>query len=344
MTTGIASGLGATWGFGKESSFGTIATVSHWLTINDDKVAGVKKTAQSQALHGGLYELASRRVLASFAAAGQVDLDVTTTKLGLLLQAMIGSPSSTAPVQQSTTTAYLQTHVSGDTVGESLTLQSGRPSVDGTINAFTYNGCKVTAWDLSVGTAALAKLALTFDGVDESISSTYVAPSYVPAAVLSWKDGALLVGGTVASTGGVITAITGGTAPSGTVSAVDLKGANGFDITRQQIGSLVKSEQLANAFRKYTGSLTVEFANLTDFYAFYRSDANLALQFTLTGGVIASSYNYELQVLIPAIKIDTDSITTDGPAILKQTLPFVVLDDGVNPVIQINYQSTDTTL
>jgi len=152
------------------------------------------------------------------------------------------------------------------------------------------------------------------------------------------------VGGTVASSGGVITGITGGTAPSGTVSAVDLKGANAFDTARQQIGSLVKSEQLANAFRKYTGQITVEFANLTDFYAFYRSDANLALQFTLTGGVIAGAYSYQLQVLIPAIKIDTDAITTDGPAILKQTLPFTVLDDGTNPVIQINYLSTDTAL
>ena len=340
--TVIPSGLGATWGLGQETTVGTAVTPTRFLPVNSDKVVGSKKTVQSEALHSGLFELGARRRLVMHEAKGQVDLDLTDRGLGLLLKNMIGS-SATA-VQQGGSAAYLQQHTPGDTLGLGLTLQSGRPDITGTIRAFTYNGAKVTDWELSCSTAGLAKLTATFDAWDESTATAYTAPSYTAANVLSFVDASLLLGATITTTSG-IASYSAGTAPVGTVKSVSIKGQNGLAVDRQQVGSLTKREALSNAFRKYTGQMVVEFANLTELYNLYYADTATSLVVSFTGGTaIAASYYPGLTIICPQIFLDGAPPATDGPGVLELTIPFTILDDGTDPPIQFNYMSKDTTL
>ena len=339
----IGSGLGATWGLAQEETVGTFQTPTRWLPVTSDKVKGSKKTVQSQALSGSSFEMAGRRRIAMFDVTGPVELDVTDQQLGIILQNMIGS-SATA-VQQGDTAAYLQVHTPGDTSALSLSLQSGRPTIEGDIQAFSYNGCKIADWELSVTAGGLAKLVATFDGVDESVDIEYTAASYIsPSAnVLAFTDVALLLGGTATTTDGVVT-VADGAEVVGTVKTVSIKGQNGLAVDRQNLGSLTKRNQLMNAFRKYTGSIEVEFANLTDLYNAYRSDDPLALQFSLTGVQIAEGYDAFLDVICPSIRFNGEPPETDGPAILTVTAPFDILDDGTDPTIQFSYQSIDTAV
>ncbi len=338
----IASGLGATWGFAEETTYGTFKAPDHFLQVESDKVKGSKKTVQSASLHGGPVEQASRRRVVFKDAKGPVALDLTDAKLGLLLKHMIGS-SATA-VQQGATTAYLQQHVPGDFQGLGLSLQSGRPDITGTVNAFSYAGAKVIDWEIAVSAAQLAKFSVTFDAVSESTVETYTAPSYTSMGVLSFVDASLLLGGTVTSVAGVVTGYAGGAAPVGTVKSVSLKGANAMAVDREQIGSLVKSQPIEDNWRKITGSMTVEFANLTEIYDLYNADTQVSLELKFQGELISGSYYKGLTITCPAVFLDGEPPETDGPKILELTVPFTVLDDGTNPVIEFDYMSTDIAL
>jgi hypothetical protein len=63
---------------------------------------------------------------------------------------------------------------------------------------------------------------------------------------------------------------------------------------------------------------------------------------TLTGSTIASTYHNVLDIILPAVKFDTSDISIAGPDIVQQSVPFTVLDDGSNAVIQVSITSTDT--
>ncbi|HEY3924352.1 MAG TPA: phage tail tube protein [Acidothermaceae bacterium] len=342
MTTGIPSGLGATWGVAPESAVGTATTSGmRWPQFDKAPFSLAKKIVQSQGLHGGLYEQAPRRAYTSRTAKGQVTMDLIDKQLGLLFKHMLGSSATTT--QQASTTAYLQTHTPGDTLGLSLSVQIGKPETSGTIQQFTYPGCKITDWSISTAVDQIGKLDLTFDGWDEQTTTGYAAPSYVAADVLHFAEASLLLGGTASTTSGVVS-VSGGTALA-VVKSATVKGTNALAADRIFIGSAgLKAEQLSNGFRKITGDMEVEFENISDTYAAFTGDTSLALQLVYTGGLIASTYHNSVSITIPNVHFDMNEIDVDGPAVLTQKVSFTGLDDGTNPPIQIQVIGTDTSI
>jgi hypothetical protein len=130
-----------------------------------------KTTVQGAGLHaGGLHNRAPRRKLTNYEAAGPIALDLPTRYLNGLLKQMFGSagqPLATL-AQMSTTGVYSAVHGPGSLKGVSMAIQKGVPSVDGAApNPFTYVGMKLTDWEISVATGALAKLALSWTGRNE---------------------------------------------------------------------------------------------------------------------------------------------------------------------------------
>ena len=80
---------------------------------------------------------------------------------------------------------YQQVHNIGPLQGKSFTTQIVRPDTTGVLsqNAFTYPGCKVTAWEVSVATNAEVKAKLTIDALDEATPSNGFSPTTLAAAV-----------------------------------------------------------------------------------------------------------------------------------------------------------------
>ena len=342
----IASGLGATFGVAAETTVGTFTSTSmRWPPFLKESLKKKPHIIQSAALHGsGLYELGARRAYTTRTVDGTVDLEITDRQLGIFFQQMLGS-SATA-TQIGATTAYQQVHTPGDTVGKSMSMQVGRPQTNGTVQPFSYNGVKVTDWEISVKTNQIATFNLTLDAWDEATGTAYVAPSYLtpPANVLKFSDASLILGGTVTTTSGVASLSGGSTAAA--AEDVTIKGTNALKVDRFFLGSAgIKAEQLANQFRKITGSATFEFQNLTDVYNAFAAQTPTALQLTFTGSQIGTSgHNASLQILIPTVFFDEGPPVVEGPDVLKQAVTFTGLDDGTDPVIQFTYVSADTTV
>ena len=346
MTTGIPSGLGGSLGFAAETTVGTFATPSRWVFFEKENMQLKKVLATSAALNSGLYQFGSRRVLTGTGIDGTIDMELQDRQLGLLLQNMIGS---TPVVTAAGTGAWKQVHNPGTTAGTALSVQVGRPDVTGTVNAFSYAGVKITDWTIDLSEGQIGKLSMNVDGISQSTATTYTAPSFIQSNPLHFAQGTLSVGGTASTTSGV-TSITGATTTSGAsyvaaVKQIQIKSTTPVNASRHTLGSLLKKEQLPNAMRVISGTIDLEFANLTDLYQYQvaATETSFPLELKLVGGAIASSgSNATLDIVIPQAFMDTVGINVEGPDTLHQKVAFTALSDSSTTPIQFTYISADS--
>ena len=349
MTTGIPSGLGVTVGWAEEVTVGTYVTVTRWLPHLKAEFKWKKKTVTGPVLRGNRFLLASRRAMISHTVDGTIEFTAVDKQLGVFFKHALGCKTPTS-TEITTTGVYTQTFVTGNPEGMSLSAQKGVPELPGgTIFPLSYNGLKVVTWDLSVATDQIGKFAMTLDGWDEATATTYTAASYLTGTsaphVLTFAEGKLLLGGTVTTTSGITSVATGAT-PVGLVSSVSIKGDNKYDVARYPLGSKTKKEQISNAFANYTGTVEIEFASKADFYTAFKTDTDLALQFSLTGPKIGTTgtNKSKITVILPAIYFEGTTPNEPGEGIIKVKVPFTAYDDGKgDPVCQIQYVTTTAT-
>lgn len=350
--TAIPAGLGETFGLSAETVVGTYVAPARWIPHKSAKFTLKKTIAQSEALQGQRFKQSNRRVLVAGSVDGAIELELQDKQFGLILAHCIGS--TVAAVEEQTSGLYVQYHVPGYLEGQGLSFQKGVPTIAGAIQPFSYNGGKVLDFTISVQRGGLATLELTTDGWQEVTGTGYTAATYLSGAsvpnLLNFSSGTLLTGGTVSTTTG-ITTVSGNAVPTGLVSAFTLKGQNVLAQDRYQLGSEVKSEQLTNGFTDITGTVELEFANLTDFYTAFAADTPLALQLNLTspttgtpgGGTPFATAG--LYITVPSIRWEGETPNASGPGVIRVSVPFTGLLDGAgDPAIQLAYVSTDTTV
>ena len=360
----IPSGLAGSAGIATEGTQGTVQTPTHFLEFNTEGMKMVKNTATGVGLRaGGLYQRTSRRVVTSWGAAGTISFDAPFHGLGLWLQHMIGSfGTGSSVVQQAASAAYLHTHTPGQLAGSTFTMQIGKPDTSGTVRAFTYVGCKIEDWMLTCELNKFAVFQLTIDAWQEltadnpqgtTAGPALTAPSYTAAEQqFHFRMGTLYNGGTLSNAGSNPTITSLGTpVAAGRVLKADFKCANPVDKGRYFIAGTggstvagVKGDQIDNNFRQVTGSLDVEFNSLSAYYDTFAADTTSTLELQFTGPIIASTFAYTLNVLVPNIKFDGDSPVVGGPGILNHNLPFHGLDQETFNPFQFQYMSTDTAI
>lgn len=320
-----------------------------------------KTTVQGQGLHaGGLYDRAKRRVLSTYAASGELTMDLPCNGLGLLLQNALGSfgQAAAAPTLVSgSTVGYQQVHNPGTLLGSSLCIQKGVPATDGTVQAFTYSGGKITSWTITCEVNQIAEFQAEFDFRNEvagsgngdplntSVPALQVPDYPVGMQLFHFREATLYTGGTASldsSTG--ITTMTGQTAAA-QVSKASVKHANSLDTTRFFLGSNgFKDEQIEDGFRKITGSFTSEWQSTELMYDAFSADTTTSLLLSFVGPIIDSGASYGLEVLVPNIKLDGESPAVSGPKVVTQDVTFTGLDDEATTPIQVTYTSTDSAL
>lgn len=358
----LPSGLAASAGMATEAVQGTAQTPDHFLDFNKESMKLGKKTKTGQGLRGGgLFERASRRVVTHWAPAGGLEFDAPYSGLGLWLQHMIGGFGTfSSAVQQGATAAYLQTITPGPLTGKTMTLQVGKPDSGGTVRPFTYTGVKVADWTLTSELEQMAMFALNLDAWQEltpdnpqgtSAGPALTSPTYTSGQqFFHFTQGVIYNGGTLsnAGSGPVITSLGSPTA-AGYIKKIEVKCANALDTSRFFFGGTggsavpgVKGDQLENGFRKITGSIDVEFSSLTAMYDTFAADTTTTLELIFTGPVIASTFNYQLGVLIPAVKLDGESPEVGGPGVINTSMPWSGYDGETYNPIQFQYMSTDT--
>lgn len=312
---------------GKESTYGTAATLSRAFEAKKDNFKRKQEFLSSVGFRGGMQaQLATRSVPINMGAEGPIEVDVQPTGFGLLFQSMLGG--TTGPIQQGATAAYKSTFTAtanGPT--DSWTVQMQRVDAGGTVRPFTYLGGVMTGWKLSQAVDALLTAEFKFDFQDEVTSVSAGTPTYVDSLPYSWVQSAATWNG----------------------SAVDLKSWAleadlGFKTDRHFLrGSPLKKKPVRASVPEFSGDAEMEFESLTHYQAFVAGTV-APLVVTWTGAQIASPYNFELKVTLPTIQFQGTSPEVSLDAMPKLALPYKVLWDTTNPAVKIEYTSTDTAL
>lgn len=360
MSIYVNSGIGSQIIMTPEATFGVAPSLAaaQPYEFNSETLELKKTIVQGKGLHaGGLYNRGARRVLTNYAVSGGITMDLPTRYLNQLLWQMFGSKGQTAATltEDATTGAYSATHAPGSMMGQSMCIQKGVPSVDGTApSPFTYVGMKMTDWTISVKTGEIASLQTTWDGRNElggASTNGDALNTSIPALgtfsedatnnVFHFREATLYSGGTVSTASG-ITTITNNTA-LGNVMSAEIKCAFKMDTTRYFLGSAgFKAEQIENDYRDVTGQFEVEWLSAESMYEAFATDSPINLELTFAGNPIGTGTDISmLTILIPQVFLEGESPKVAGTQVVTQTVPFTGLDDSVNNVIQATYWTLD---
>jgi hypothetical protein len=353
----VGSGLSSQLVIVQETTWGTTPSLAtaKAFEFNKETLKLNKKVIQSKGLHAGGQSLrASRRAVVSRQAGGDVEMDCPIDYLGVILMACLGS-WGTVPTQIATSGAYKGVHQRGPMSGataKSLSIQKGAPEISSTVDAYTYNGCRVTSWEFNAKVDEFLGLKFTVDAQDErSTSSTPVAgPALATAAysanetgMFHFAEGTLLSGGTLSQASGVWSVT--GNAAEANVTEFTLKSTNPMATDRIFLNtSGLKQEQIDNDFFATTGTMKQEYSSVAQ-YERFRNDTELVLVLKFLGPVIGTGGEQAtLEFLMTGVRLNGDSPMISGPDIVEIGGDFDLLDPvGAAPDLQVTYISKDVT-
>jgi Phage tail tube protein len=323
----IGAGIGASLGVATESSYGSNVTVTRFYEFNSENLAYRKKTAEGMGLRaGGQLPRSQRRVVTTTDAGGDLELDLPTRGLGLLLSYATGSTPSATTVSSG---VYSYQFTLGDTYGKSFTTQVGVPQYGGTVTPKTLAGCKINNFELSVSNGDIAKGKFGIDA-KSLVTSTALATVSYPAtgSVFNFAQGAITLNGTSVAN----------------IKDFSVSIDNAIKVDRFNLGATgTKAEPNIAGFRKVSGKITAEFTDTTLLAAFL-ADSTASLALTFTGGIIASSYVDTLSITLPACKFDADTPNVSGPGVIDLAMTFTVYDNGTDAPVTIFYQTSESAL
>jgi hypothetical protein len=333
----IGSGLGGSIGIAAESVYGTYVAPTRWFEFDKEDLKKDKATFQGGGIAAGRFnELASRRVLTTTAGSGTADIEVANTGFGLLIAHLLGS--SAAPVQQALTTAYLQTHILGDNFGKYMTVQKGVPDTTGTVRPYSFVGGKIVSANFSCGLQTTLMSTIEWDFNAASEAQGLAAPTYSAAGLAPFHGGQMNV---KLGSFGAEASIVG-------VTNFDCKFERAMATDRYYASAAgapaTKLEPIMNDYVKITGNITADYVSKADLADRFAADSSTSLVVEWVGPIIAAANKQTFRIKLPAIFVDTDTPTIEGRDLVSNQYGFTAQYDGTNPLIQIEYMSTDTVI
>lgn len=319
----------------KETTWGTpvsLATGAKAFEINGETIDEDYGRTEGDPLRVATFTKRNDRFTPFFrGAAGSVELDVMTKGFGFWLEHMFGQVATTGPAE---TTVYTHTGSNADLLGKGITAQVQRPfHPSGTAQAFTYEGGKVTEWELanSVDGNLVATLGMDFQQVATGTALQDPTALY-PASMenLTWAGGAITIGGSQYP-----------------VTEFGVKVNNGLNTDRRFINATTDKSEQTGGRREVTFSLQADFESLTQrnrAAGVTRATTLAAIVATWNGPTLLGSTLYpQLQISIPAARFDAWKAPMDAPEGIMQELSGVGLFDGTNSTISCVYKSADVT-
>jgi tail tube protein len=330
---GIGSGIGGSFGFAVETTYGTYVAPTKWVESSKPELRKVKNTVQGGAMAAGRYvQAGSMRTVTTKAGGGTIAMEVYNKRMGHLLNGLMGG--TVTPTQQGGTAAYLQTHPLADPTGKFYTMQTGVPDLGGTARPYTFLGSKITAIEFSCGIDQNLTAAITVDSRDVTEAETLAAPSYATGVNVFHFAQSTVKLGTYASEA----AITG-------VRKMSVKIERPSRTDRFYMGNAgLKSEPIINDYAKITGTLEADYITKADLADRFAADSSTALVWEFVGPLIAGSFFETFRIKVPMIFFDGDTPILDGPDVVTGPYPFTGQYDLTNAAATIEYISTDTAL
>jgi hypothetical protein len=356
----LGSGLATQWTSPvAEGTYGVAPslTSAKFTACDSDTLELKKQTKQSEAIFAGkLFGQGARRIVTGWSAGGDVVMDLPARGLQQWLYPMFGSygQSAAALTEDGTYGSYKAVHAPGTLEGNTFTMQKGVPAISGTVEPFTYVGCKISAWELAAEAGDIAKLTLTIEARNElagtgnsdplngSVPSlqSYTAPA--SGGVFTFLEGSLYTGGTCTTTSGVTSVAS--PVKAGNIKSISVKQSVPLDLERWALGNGgFRNEPLQNGLRAGSGQYVVEWLASEAAYDAFASDTPTAIELTFIGPAIGTGPDFStFTLLMPLCYYDGESPKVPGPEVVTQTVPFTFLDDNTNNVIQATYYTLDS--
>lgn len=297
-------GVNSQLGIANETVFGTPVTPTRFYEFNSESVELEIDTVFSEGIRPGFLNLARSGGYMRHrkGAAGDVELDVMQRGFGIWLRHMLGQVVTTGAGP------YTHTGSIASLNGGYFTLQVGRDD-----QPFTYEGCKVTDWELSCAIGEFLKLTLTIDAEAENNSTPLAVPSY-PTGLrpFSFLDASATVGGVATN-----------------ITEFKLSAKNNLAVERYFMrNSGLKGEPL-NQNREITGELTLEFDDLTTYNRFLNATES-AVILTFTSG--PDSFTIDC----PLVLFEGQTPTVKNPELIMLSMPFRVLSNAATQIRIVN--------
>lgn len=333
-------------GWGKESAYGTPATVSRfgeWLPKSG--IEWDPNIVQGEGLRvGSSVARAGRRVALVGKGKGKLQFELASKGLGNMLEACWGTGVST--LVSGTTYQELFTPVTTTGYLPSLTIQEGIVQAGGAVDAYTYAGCTIKSFDLEQGDKLLT-LQTEIDAHSLATATALATASYPTTPTLYSAglpaSGALTLGGTMT----VPTTTALGSIAIGANAAIKkwtLSVDNGIDEKRDRIGD---RGQPTAGLREIKIKTEIEYDSVTGTVLrdAYIGQTRTPLLVTSTTAEALSTGVATMQLALPACYIDSGAIPqpSEGEVVTTE-LEWSVLDDLISVPAYMVMRTADTAL
>ena len=289
----MSGGADAQIGYKSESTPGTLVVVDQFPPFLSEGLAQVINYLDTETI-------SSRHTLSvtkqgTVEVGGSVSFELANVDLATLLTHMMGK------VVTSGVGPYEHVATPGSLVGKSMSWQVGRPSSGGTVHPFDYAGMKIGSWTISADVGSIATMDLDLVGMTEATGGPLATASYDTAwEPFVFTEASLTVAGTSIAT----------------VRSLSITGENAIE-RRVRLGSGVSKEPLQIGRRPYTGTVAMDFDDLTQ-YAQYVAGTQVALVALFDNGT-------DTLTVTANVQYTGDTPVVGGQELLEQSLPFRAL-------------------
>lgn len=311
-----SAGIDAQIGMVAEVTYGTYVAptrfyefVSESLKFNVQRIDSMGIRAGRRTMH--------RWKPGTKSVTGAIDMELVPQDLGLIFQHCFGNPVTTGSDPYTHTFTGL-----GAIDAKSMTIQVGRPDEAGTVQPFSYLGCKFTEVTITCAAGEMAKMNLGVYGREEVTSEALASASYdSELEPFVFTEGSLSVAGSVVE-----------------VKTCEYKVNLNLGIDRHRVGASAgkPKKALVNGLAAISGSFTADFESLTN-YNRYVNGTEAELELVFNAG------SDKQLTLTSNVRFDGDTPAVGGMELLELSQPFVgtgSTDAAVFTAVLINSDAT----
>ena len=321
----IRSGISTQLGIAQETTWGTYVAPDHWYEFANEGLKQTIDRLESKGLRSNNRVLRTDRWAAGkVAPAGPIEFEVLNKSFGLLFKHMLGAAAIVADG-----TGWKQTFTFGDPYGLGLSVQVGRTDVSGTVQPYTYTGCKIDQWELSNSVDNILNLKATLEAQNEATATALASASYPATAELFYfTQGSITLAGSAFD-----------------VTQWSVQDTIGHKKDRYFISATnptLRREPIINAFSQPQGSLTAEFTDLTAYNRFINGTVATVVLTYATTTTYDTGKTFRCIITLQSCRFDGETPNVSSADVNMISLPFKVLYNGVDSPIKVEYFSSDT--
>lgn len=329
----VRSGLGAQLGVATEEAYGTYKAPTRFFPFESESLSLEKNYIKTAGLRAGRLSQAKNLHRATTrSVGGDFSINFFDQGMGILLNQLHGETVTPTKIEEKSKRVYKQTHKIGtsDPFAKSLTIEVGRPDVEGTVQPFSYTGCKIVEFKLSIDAGGVGMVSVSIDGQDQSTEEELGEATYdADALPYTFQEMGLTFGGSEMAF----------------ARNIEIAVAIAQNTERYNLGnSGVKDTPIVNDLLAVTASGTFEFSSLTS-HNRYLEETTGKLVLTGTGAEIGSEREtFKSVFTMPTAKQVSSSPVVGGPDIVTEDITFECIDNGTEAPLTVEILSTDSAL